>query len=346
MLKQQKLNSKTKVELYLREKLRQCKPGDKLPSIRQLKSQLEVSQSVVDKAIMQLAIEGLVEVRQPTGLFKAESVSPVIKLLNFHSEPGVSSFYHEFLANLLYKMAQNGRRVELISDPEAIRKVIKTSGNNTILSFGANWQEYSLICRGVHHKIVNLLPNFIENASPALVIDDAELIETQIKHLVNAGHSRIAYLHLKDDDIYIRAQNTRWDTFHRLGFELELEFDKRLLISSADRDPEKIAAKVSELLQLDNKPTALLLGSDMLVQGAYDGIKEAGLTPGKDISILSTDNRPWCEFTSPKLSSVGFDYDKGFDKLITMIDNVEKGADGKIIPLPVKIFERDSSISI
>jgi DNA-binding GntR family transcriptional regulator len=64
------ISSKTKVEIYLREKLKKIAPGDKLPSIRQLKSHFGISQSVVDKAVMQLVMEGLVKVRRPTGLFK------------------------------------------------------------------------------------------------------------------------------------------------------------------------------------------------------------------------------------------------------------------------------------
>lgn len=344
MLKQKNINSKTKVELYLREKLRQSDPGDKLPSIRQLKSLLEVSQSVVDKAVMQLVIEGLLEVRQPTGLFKAEPVRAVIKLLNFQNATSARSFYHEFLANLLYEIAQNGRRVELISDPKAISKVMKSPGNDTIVTFGVTLQEYSHLSSHIHCKIINLLPNFIENIAPGLIIDDTELIEKQIKYLVNKGHRKIAYLHLKDETSYIRAQNARWDTFHRLGFEFGLEFDKSFLINCVDRNLKRIADALFELLQNDNRPNAVLLGSDVLVQGAYEGIKKAGMTPGKELSILGTDNRSWCEFTSPGLSSVGFDYDKGFKQLISMINKVEKGADGELIKLPVKIFERESTI--
>lgn len=346
MLRQQKISSKTKVELYLREKVRECEPGDKLPSIRQLKSDMEVSQSVIDKAVMLLVLEGLVEVRQPTGLFKAEPARPVIKLLNFHSTSGINSFYHEFLANLLYEMAKNGRRVELVSERKIIHKTLETFGNDTIITFGASLQDYSHVSSGIHHKIINLLPNFSENISPALVIDDAELIKIQMKYLIDAGHSRIAYLHLKNDKVYIKAQNSRWDAFHRLSFESGLEFDKRLLINSVDRDQNRIADEVSELLQIDNKPTAILLASDVLVQAAYAGIQKAGFTPGEDVSVLGTDNRPWCEFTSPKLSSVGFDFNKAFDKFIAMISNMEAGNGGEILNIPVKIFERDSSISV
>ena len=287
----------------------------------------------------------MLEVRQPTGLFKAEAVKPVIKLLNFQTATGIRSFYHEFLSGLLYEIAQNGRRVELISDRKGIAKLMKSPGNDTIITFGVRLHEYSDLSHHIHRKIINLLPNFIENVAPGLIIDDTELIDKQIRYLVDNGHRKIAYLHLRNENSYIRAQNARWDTFHRLGFELGLEFNKDFLINCVDRDLERIADALFELLQKDNRPDAVLLGSDVLVQGVYEGIKKAGMIPGKDISVLGTDNRAWCEFTSPALSSAGFDYGMGFKKLISMVNEVENGADGELIKLPVKIFERKSTVN-
>ena len=83
MHKQRTINSKTKVEIYLRELLKKCKPGDKLPSIRQLKSQFGVSQSVVDKAIMQLVIENLIVVRRPPRTIQSRAGTTCNKAVEF-----------------------------------------------------------------------------------------------------------------------------------------------------------------------------------------------------------------------------------------------------------------------
>ena len=348
MHKQRTINSKTKVEIYLRELLKKCKPGDKLPSIRQLKSQFGVSQSVVDKAIMQLVIENLIVVRRPRGLFKAEPVRPVIKLLNFHEKPSPRSFYHEFLADLLYRMAGAGYRTELISAPEAIHRTLETPYKEMIMTFGANWQDYSLVRNAVQsqNSIINLLPNFPEHIAPALVIDDQQVMEAQVRYLYNGGHRKIAYLHLKDEKVYIRAQNSRWNIFHQLGLEMNLELEKDFLIGVVGCNQEQISEKVAAILGAESAPTAFLLGSDKLVPGVYDGIQKAGLTPGKDVSVLGTDNRQWANYTSPPLTSVGFDFDSGFERLIKMIEKIEKGREGEILTLPVKIFERKSVTAI
>ena len=104
--------------------------------------------------------------------------------------------------------------------------------------------------------------------------------------------------------------------------------------------------KLLAILGAESAPTAFLLGSDKLVPGVYDGIQKAGLTPGKDVSVLGTDNRQWANYTSPPLTSVGFDFDSGFERLIKMIEKIEKGREGEILTLPVKIFERKSVTAI
>jgi DNA-binding LacI/PurR family transcriptional regulator len=348
MHKQRTISPKTKVEIYLRKLLKKCKPEDKLPSIRQLKSRFGVSQSVVDKVVMQLVIENLIVIRRPRGLFKAEPVRPVINLLVFHEKPNPCSFYHEFLADLLYKLAGAGYRAELISAPDAIHKILETPNKEMVMTFGADWQDYSLVRNAVQAKnsIINLLPDFPEHIAPAMVIDDQLLMETQIGYLHDAGHRKIAYLHLKNEKVYIRAQNSRWNIFHQLGLEMNLELEKDFLISAAKCNQAQISEKVAAILNAESAPTAFLLGSDKLVSGVYDGIQKAGLTPGKEISVLGTDNRQWAEYTSPPLTSVGFDFDSGFEQLIKMIEDIEKGGEGEILTLPVKVFERKSVVKL
>ena len=89
---------------------------------------------------------------------------------------------------------------------------------------------------------------------------------------------------------------------------MDLEFEKDFLISAVGCNQAQISQKIADILNAESYPTAFLLGSDKLVPGVYDGIQKAGLTPGKEISVLGTDNRQWAEYTSPPLASVGFDF--------------------------------------
>jgi hypothetical protein len=43
---------------------------------------------------------------------------------------------------------------------------------------------------------------------------------------------------------------------------------------------------------------------------------------------------------------VGFDFDSGFEQLIKMIEDIEKGGEGEILTLPVKVFERKSVVKL
>ena len=92
-----------------------------------------------------------------------------------------------------------------------------------IMTFGANWQDYSLVRNAVQsqNSIINLLPNFPEHIAPALVIDDQQVMEAQVRYLYNGGHRKIAYLHLKDEKVYIRCTKLSLEYFSptRIGNE-------------------------------------------------------------------------------------------------------------------------------
>ena len=63
-------------------------------------------------------------------------------------------------------------------------------------------------------------------------------------------------------------------------------------------------ALMKALLELENRPKAVFAASDTIAIGAMKAISDAGLTVGKDISIIGFDDIPAAQFTRPALSSV------------------------------------------
>jgi LacI family transcriptional regulator len=61
------------------------------------------------------------------------------------------------------------------------------------------------------------------------------------------------------------------------------------------------------LLAAPPHPTAVLCFSDMLASGALHAIREAGLTPGRDISIVGFDDLDDAPFMAPPLTTVRID---------------------------------------
>ena len=329
-----------KVEKYLNAKLNECNSGDRLPSIRQIKQDCGVSQSVVDKVITRLLIEGEIKIRRPSGLFKAERPVPRIKILNFKPVYG-HGFYHYVISELLNVLASRNRQIELIpvSDTSDIPEII-SDNNATYITFCLDWQDYASVSSC--ERIIHLLPNFVEQAPPSLVIDDSELIEAQLKLLTCSGHRKIAYLHTYEKEHYSRAQTARWDAFHHKGFELKLDFNQDYLVYTKHSDSKKVIAAIDKLLKLPEPPTALLLCSDEQVSQVYQSIKDNGFEAGRDIAVLGTNNQNFCQYTTPQLSSIGFAMREGLDMLVNMLEDIENGGTGEVLTFPLDIGDRDS----
>jgi DNA-binding LacI/PurR family transcriptional regulator len=337
----EKRGSRARVEEYLLEKLRECEAGERLPSIRQIKQDCGVSQSVVDKVIMQLLIENRIKVMRPAGLFKAEQPLPKIKILDFkHSQS--HGFYRYLITELLYVLASHNRQVEVIpvSDSKALDEIVSSTQNVTYITISLDWQDFAVVrsCE----RIVHLIPNFVEPAPPSLIIDDAQLVEAQLKMLTANGHRKIAYLHQYDENHYSRAQNARWDAFHHLGFSLKLDFNEDYLVFMRYMNEQEKTEAVDKLFQLPEPPTAILLASDDMVVPVYQGIKRNGLEPGRDIAVLGTDNREWGGYTVPQLSSVGFSLRAGIEQMMDMVKRIESGEPGDVLTFPLEIAERQS----
>lgn len=334
-------SSRERVEEYLHDKLRLCEPGDRLPSIRQIKQDCGVSQSVVDKVIMQLLVDEQIKVKRPSGLFKAVPPVPKIKVLNFKSHMS-GSFYHFMLTETFYVMASRNRQVEIIpiNDPAEISEHISESNNTTYVTFSMSLRDYPAVSH--LNKVVHLLPDFAEEVSPSLCIDDAQLMQAQLEYLVSKGHRRIAYFHIYDENNYSRAQNVRWDTFHRLGFAMKLDFNEQYLVGFSGKNGQEKVDAIKSLMKMQNPPTAFLMAGDDMVYSVYNGLMQAGLEPGKDIPVLGTNNLEWCKYTSPQLSSIGFDVPAGLEAMLDMIEEIELGGEGRAIKFPLRTGIRES----
>jgi len=121
-----------------------------------------------------------------------------------------------------------------------------------------------------------------------------------VEHLIQKGHKRIAF-------IGGYSKSSTW--IKRIeGYSLALqqagiEIDESIVIDSLPTREGGMDA-VRQLLSQRNLPTAIFCFSDLVAFGVMQGIREAGLTPGKDIAIVGFDNIPEAEIFYPSLTTV------------------------------------------
>ncbi len=143
-------------------------------------------------------------------------------------------------------------------------------------------------------------------------------IRQAVKHLTELGHVKIGFVGQK--------QFYRYMQFVTTIFEYELPFDDKLnvYLSDSERDISKEQfreiAKLMFLrhLQNDNVASAYLCNNDLIAFGVIDAIREKGLVPGRDISVIGYDNIEQRE--SYKYSD-SIEAKENYTPILTTIDN-------------------------
>lgn len=159
--------------------------------------------------------------------------------------------------------------------------------------------------------------------------DMAELVRC----VYSMGHRKIAFIH--GTDSYVTQQRIEGyvSTLRELGLEVRQEY----MLESLYTNPYTTKKATEKLLQLEDRPTCILLPDDVSAFGAIEAIQEAGLKIPDDISIAGYDGVIYSRLISPRLTTVRQDTDKiGREAAKLLIYNIEHPQNPKLEPIIVK----------
>ncbi|RVT83250.1 LacI family transcriptional regulator [Rhodobacteraceae bacterium CCMM004] len=124
-----------------------------------------------------------------------------------------------------------------------------------------------------------------------------------VARLADMGHRRIAHIGGAEGFHYtrLRAEGYR-DGLRAAG----LPWDPRLVCHDAAGHTDGRAA-ARRLLTLDRPPTAIVAAVDLAALGAYQAIAEAGLTVGREVSVIAYDGTPLAAYAAPPLTTFSVD---------------------------------------
>ena len=98
------------------------------------------------------------------------------------------------------------------------------------------------------------------------------------------------------------------------------------------------------MLELDERPTAIIAINDFAASGAVRSIREHGLGIPEDISLVSFDNTYIADLTIPKLTSIDYDYENYGRILIETAISVARGEEVEQVQvITPKLVIRESS---
>jgi LacI family transcriptional regulator len=121
-----------------------------------------------------------------------------------------------------------------------------------------------------------------------------------IRHLVDLGHTEIAYISgIKGENITNHRLKAFTKMMKHCGLTVYPEYvrEGNYRIQGGER-------AMGELLSLNNPPTAVLAANDLTAIGAMRTMRERGITPGREVSIIGFDDIELSQIIDPPLTTL------------------------------------------
>lgn len=131
-------------------------------------------------------------------------------------------------------------------------------------------------------------------------VDGEEAIATAVCRLLGFGHRNIAFINAPLTYAYAR--------YRLAGYEMAmtgagLTIDPGL-VRCCMPTAEAGEAEASSMLQLSTPPTAIICATDRLAYGALAAIRQSGLAPGRDVSVIGYDDLMASAHQTPPLTTM------------------------------------------
>lgn len=176
---------------------------------------------------------------------------------------------------------------------------------------------------------------------PSVIPDEVTGGHRAARRLTDAGHHRIGFITL---DPEIPASVGRREGYEAALREAGVSPDPRLVVPGyATADGGYLAA--AELLDTDDRPTALFCGNDRMAMGAYDAVKERGLRIPEDIAVVGFDNQELiAAYLRPKLTTIALPFEAMGREGVNLLDALTAGRPVGTTPVTVDcpLIERSS----
>lgn len=180
--------------------------------------------------------------------------------------------------------------------------------------------------------------------SAVVNMDDARGMRLSTEHLIEMGHSKIG--HLKGN-AGSWCDSTRLETFKTVLREHDLPVREEWIRGSGSCSMEDGFRSMREILDLDERPTAVAATSDLLALGALRQIRSRGLRIPEDIALIGFDDILTSALLTPPLSTIALSYKRlgelAAEQILKLIANPDLRLDP--VTVPVRLVKRASTVA-
>ena len=172
-------------------------------------------------------------------------------------------------------------------------------------------------------------------------IDQNHAMEEVMDYLIGLGHRRICLIGGRKDVSSTNAKRIRYRSSLR---KHGIDFHEEYIVETSEYSVEAGFTVMNELLESGMRlPTAVIAINDFMAMGIMQSIRQHDLRIPEDISVISFDNTFIAETETPRLTSVGYKYEKFGDMIIeTAVAAIEGENPPKLQLISTELVVRDS----
>ena len=178
--------------------------------------------------------------------------------------------------------------------------------------------------------------------SQTICIDNDNLLAGReaTDYLYDLGHRKIGYLGCESAFLFSADRKSGYQ-LSLLQHDLPLRPDYCVEMDYLPSEPPQ---HLQELLAQKDRPTAVVVSDDILAVALERTCIQMGLSIPQDLSIVSFNNSPFAQLTSPQLTSVDINsFQLGFEAASQIVNHAENpNLMATKIVVPHSIVERDS----
>ena len=328
------------------------KPGDRLPTIRELAEQIGVHMHTVRQAYHSLEDDGLVETRPSRGtrvkpfeldkLVTTESASPshTIGVLI----PNIYTFYDPFISG-----------VEEIARRSGYMIIVSITRDSADLTRQSAQQLIAKKVDGIiaASPVADVFRAASSDGSPIVYVDAPQFPTHTIlfdlenagflatRHFIEHGHKRIAFI--TAPLLWPNFLDT-YKGYQRALAASNLTIESDSVIETPSFSLEDGYQAGLRLLALNKPPKAVFVSGDLMAAGVVRALKENGKRIPQDFAVISKDNIELAALMDPALTTVNLpSYQMGVEATNMLMRLVsKKRLDKKRVILESELIVRKS----
>ena len=298
---------------YLRDQIvdGHWQPGIQLPTRTEIEGRFGAGPMTVQRALNSLAEDGFVTTRGSRGTFVTEQPPHLFRVgLVFPTAPAEWNRNWLALNQETQKYAESSTDrsfafyygVDGHSDSEDYQRLLRDLENKRIA--GLIFSSFPLVLRNTPILKTPNVPRVAfghnyEMDMPGINTDGDMWLKRALEYLHSRGRKRVALIMPPTDD----RENHWGKPIREAGFETHPHWLQSVYL----RDNVNARYLVQLLMRCEDKPNALLIADDNLVERTTAGLLEAGIRVPEDLEVVAHCNYPWPPQSHVPVQFLGYD---------------------------------------